>query len=56
MKLNEIHMRSTCHSILWVADRHNAYSFRTVGVNLGDVHIVCAIHGEIDPYFDKLNA
>ena len=30
------------------------YSFRTVGVNLGDVHIVCAIHNEIDPYFDKL--
>lgn len=30
------------------------YSFRTVGVNLEDVHIVCAIHGEIDPYFDKL--
>ena len=24
MKLNEIHMRSTCHSIRWVADRHNA--------------------------------
>lgn len=30
------------------------YSFRTVGVNLQDVHIVCAIHGEIDPYFDSL--
>lgn len=30
------------------------YSFRTVGVNLEDVHIVCAIHNEIDPYFDKL--
>lgn len=30
------------------------HSFRTVGVNLGDVHIVCAIHNEIDPYFDKL--
>jgi len=30
------------------------YSFRTVGVKLEDVHIVCAIHGEISPYFDKL--
>ena len=30
------------------------YSFVTVGINLKDVHIVCAIHGEIDPYFDKL--
>ena len=30
------------------------YSFRTVGVNLEDVHIVCAIHGSIDPYFDDL--
>ena len=30
------------------------HSFKTVGVNLGDVHIVCAIHNEIDPYFDKL--
>jgi hypothetical protein len=30
------------------------HSFRTTGVNLDDVHIVCAIHGEIDPYFDKL--
>jgi hypothetical protein len=30
------------------------YSFRTVGVNLEDVHIVCAIHNEIDPYFDRL--
>lgn len=30
------------------------YSFRTVGVDLEDVHIVCAIHGNIDPYFDKL--
>lgn len=30
------------------------HSFRTVGVNLEDVHIVCAIHGEIHPYFDKL--
>jgi len=30
------------------------YSFRTVGVNLEDVHIVCAIHNGIDPYFDRL--
>lgn len=30
------------------------YSFRTVGINSQDVHIVCAIHGEIDPYFDLL--
>ncbi len=30
------------------------HSFKTVGVNLEDVHIVCAIHGEIDPYFDLL--
>jgi hypothetical protein len=30
------------------------YSFRTVGVNLEDVHIVCAIHNRIDPYFDRL--
>jgi hypothetical protein len=30
------------------------HSFVTVGVKLEDVHIVCAIHGEIDPYFDKL--
>lgn len=30
------------------------HSFITAGVNLEDVHIVCAIHGEIDPYFDKL--
>ena len=30
------------------------YSFVTVGVNLEDVHVVCAIHGDIDPYFDGL--
>lgn len=30
------------------------HSFKTVGVNLGNVHIVCAIHNKIDPYFDKL--
>jgi hypothetical protein len=30
------------------------YSFKNVGVNLEDVHVICAIHGEIDPYFDTL--
>lgn len=30
------------------------HSFVNVGINLEDVHIVCAIHGGIDPYFDKL--
>ena len=30
------------------------HSFVTTGVNLEDVHIVCAIHGEIDEYFTKL--
>jgi hypothetical protein len=30
------------------------HSFITVGVNLEDVHVVCAIHNEIDPYFDRL--
>lgn len=30
------------------------YSLRTVGVNLSDVHVLCAIHVNIDPYFDKL--
>ena len=30
------------------------YSYVTTGVNLEDVHIVCAIQNEIDPYFDKL--
>ena len=30
------------------------YSFRTVGVNLENVHVVSAIHNEIDPHFDKL--
>lgn len=30
------------------------YSFITVGINIEDVHIVCAIHGKIDPYFTKL--
>jgi len=30
------------------------HSFVTVGVNLEDVHIVGAIHGEIDAYFTKL--
>lgn len=30
------------------------HSFVTVGVNLEDVHIVCAIHGGIDEYFNRL--
>ena len=30
------------------------FSFRTVGVNLEDVHVVCAIHGEINSHFDTL--
>lgn len=30
------------------------YSFRTVGIKLDDVHVVCAIHGEINDYFDVL--
>lgn len=30
------------------------HSFVTTGVNLEDVHIVCAIHGEIDEYFTRL--
>lgn len=30
------------------------YSFVSTGVNLSDVHIVCAIQNTIDPYFDKL--
>ena len=30
------------------------HSFVNAGVNLEDVHIVCAIHNEIDPYFDRL--
>lgn len=30
------------------------HSFVTVGIELEDVHIVCVIHGDIDPYFDKL--
>ena len=30
------------------------YSFVNVGITLEDVHIVCAIHGGIDPYFDNL--
>lgn len=30
------------------------FSFRTVGVNLEDVHVVSAIHNEIDPHFDEL--
>lgn len=30
------------------------YSFVSVGVNLEDVHIVCAIHNEIHPHFDRL--
>lgn len=30
------------------------YSFRTVGVDLENVHIVCAIHDQIDPHFDVL--
>ena len=30
------------------------FSFRTVGVNLEDVHVVCAIHGEINSHFDIL--
>lgn len=30
------------------------YSFRTVGVNLEDVHVLCLIQKEIDAYFDTL--
>jgi hypothetical protein len=30
------------------------YSFRTVGVNLEDVHVLCLIQGQIDIYFDTL--
>lgn len=30
------------------------YSFRTVGVRLDNVHVVCAIHGEINNHFDVL--
>jgi len=30
------------------------YSFRTVGIRLEDVHVVCAIHNEIHPHFDVL--
>lgn len=30
------------------------YSFVSTGVNMSDVHIVCAIQNVIDPYFDKL--
>src|SRR6056300_129154 len=30
------------------------HSFVNVGIKLEDVHIVCAIHGGIDPYFDRL--
>lgn len=32
------------------------FSFRAVGVNLSDVHIVCAIHNEIHPMYEKLKA
>ena len=30
------------------------YSFRTVGINLEDVHVLCLIQGQIDVYFDTL--
>ncbi len=30
------------------------YSFRTVGVNLEDIHVLCLIQEEIDVYFDRL--
>lgn len=30
------------------------HSFVTVGINLKDVHIVCAIQNKLDPYFSKL--
>ena len=31
------------------------HSFKKQNVNLQDVHIVCAIHGEVDDHFDKMS-
>lgn len=32
------------------------HSFITTGVDLKDVHVVCAIHNEISDYFETLKA